>query len=156
VHRLIYRCETYSPKKHTDILGEYIRSTHVANNKSAKALRLHEYNDIDASLFLVIDSSDKIKALCAVFKEQTPKGPAAKIYCRLEIVPTTSHSVIDRFLEPVTFQWCLDRGIENIFLTINEGNYRVLDWASRRMGERRNSKRPNSYFPQLGNNIRSS
>ncbi len=149
-----FRCETYNPSIHDDLIHDYMARADAPNNTSPRALRLKDYTDDKGALFLLIDNEDQIRGVTSVILEEGI--PAAKIYGRLHIEKGIPHSIIDRFFEPSLFAWCLERKIRNVFMTINQENYRVLDWTSRRVGERRNTHRPNAYTPQIGAEIRSS
>jgi hypothetical protein len=149
------RAETYNPLKHAQMIETYMATTSVVNNMTPKALRLTDYDGIKGALFLVIDETERIVAVSSVLAEQGLLGPAAKIYGRFHIAPGVPHTIIDRFFEPMTFSWCEENEIDNLFLTINAGNFRVLDWVCRRMGERCKSLRFNRYAPNLGREKRS-
>jgi hypothetical protein len=144
------RAEVYVPEKHAKMIEAYMATTPVVNNRTPKALRLSDYSGDTGALFLVIDETDHILAVSSVVCEEGLFGRAAKIYGRFHISKGVPHTIIDRFFEPMTFAWCEEHEIDKLFLTINSGNFRVLDWVCRRMGERRRSLRVNPFAPDLG------
>jgi hypothetical protein len=144
----------YDATKHKNLIEEYMSTTDIKNNKTPKAFRLSEYDRINGTLFIVLDPSNKIRAVSSVVLEEGLNGKCAKIYGRFHIDLGVSHTVIDRFFEPMTFDWCAKRQVRQLFFTINEGNHKVLDWSARRVGERRNSFRGNKYHQGIGSEIR--
>lgn len=151
-----YRCETFS-EKHQAALTSYfeLAREQAPNNADWKRLRMDQYNGTDGDLFLILDERNKIWAMSSVILTQEAGGPTVKVYGRFHVVPGCPHSIIDGMLEPASFKWIEDRNIQNVYLTINQGHLRTLEWVARRCGINRGRNRSNSYGHSYGHNIRS-
>ncbi len=136
------------------LLHAYMKRSAPPNNRDPKRLRLADYDGVKGDLFLLIDKENQIRATAAVTLEPQGNEAYAKIYGRLHLERCVLPSAIDRFFEPAMFSWCLERGIDKLFMTVNEGSLRTWDWLCRRIGRRRAGNRPNVYAPQLGAHFR--
>ncbi len=138
------------------LLQAYFANDPPPNNKDAQSLRLNCYDGNQGDLFLWLDQYLKVSAVASIIVTEEIGGPVAKIYGRLHLKKGVPHSTIDRFFEPALFDWCESKKIARIYLTINEGNLRTLEWTARRIGERRHLFRKNPYSPTIGHHFRKS
>jgi hypothetical protein len=152
----MFKASFYDPKQHDLALLKYMEKTPARNNRNAKILRLDECDGQRGTLILVQNAMSEIVAISTIHLEDGLYGKAAKIYGRFNILADVPHTVIDEFIEPLTFQWCERRGIQHLFLTVNEADLRTLDWVARRIGNRRAGARENPYFPTVGSAFRKS
>ncbi len=138
------------------ILQDYFRDDPPPNNRDAQKIRLNCYDGKQGELFLWLDETCKIGAMASVILTIENGCKVAKIYGRLHLKKGVPHSTIDRFFEPALFDWCERQNVERIYLTVNEGDLRTLEWTVRRIGERRHLFRKNQYAPGIGAHFRKS
>lgn len=127
---------------HQLLISEYIATTNVSNNNDPKIFRLDSYNGVDGILFMILNqNTKKIDAVSSCIKD----GNTAKVFHRLHLKPNVPHSVIDKFIEYETYDWCYKNDLKKLWFTVNEHHTETLFWVSKRVGERRHGHRPNRY-----------
>jgi hypothetical protein len=151
-----FSCVMYRPGDEAceRLLETYFTITDVENNKTRKNLRVEMYDGTRGALFFVVETaSGKPVGLTSCVRYDEDGVVSAKIWHRLHLMPEVPRTVIDRYLEPATFDWCLANDIHHVWVTFNESMPRTAAWAAARMGERRNAVRPNP-FSSVGREIR--
>lgn len=140
-----FECIIYDGSdEHNLYINYYMKTTTVENNATPKQLRLHEYDKVNGILFMLLNiQTMTIDGISSCIKD----GDTAKVFHRLHLKPNVPHSAIDRFIEYETYDWCWKNGLKKLWFTVNEGHDSTLHWVSKRVGQRRNAKRPNKYKP---------
>lgn len=150
-----YTCHTYVPGEgqSEELLDSYLSETTVENNRTRKNLRVDLYDGKNGVLFLLLEDR-RVVGMTSCVRHDEAGVASAKVWHRLHILPHVPHSMIDRYFEPKTFEWCRAGNIERLWVTFNDSTPRIAGWAAARMGERRNAARPNPYANSFGEEIR--
>lgn len=124
------------------------------NNSGHSHFKTELYDGNKGIMFLLVDNDEIIATYGAIIVQLDNDTVAAKLPHRLHVRRDYSKDYfdfIDKWFEPRIFSWLAERGINNVMMTINEGNERPMYLGGTRHYRRR--KYAKSYLCSHGQKL---
>lgn len=118
---------------HVFLKNYFMHPNTPLNNSSYKNIKIDYYDGKNGILFYILDNNEIISTFGAIVVELDSDVYAVKMPHRLHVRHDYSkyhNRFIDRYYEPVLYEWIKNLGIKNVFQTVNVGNERAgfLSW----------------------------
>lgn len=121
------------------------------NNASHKLFKTHLYNGVNGILGLLIDNNEIVATVSAIVVIE--RGIySIKYPHRLHVRKDYSHlsnMIVNKYWDPLFFDWLINKPNDNLYCTFNEGNYTSFMWSA--VKHKRRLK--NEYVNEFGKSI---